>query len=114
MPDNEELPVSDFRFKQIGSIILALTLFLGGILLLSLNLPGWSLILGLPAVQIGIIFLIFSFDEIAREKVGPVGLRSIPCSICGDQVVVRKGVQEAICEDCQQKISQKLKTKKRD
>ena len=60
MPNNEELPTLNSRFKQIGSIVLASTLFLGGILLLSLHLPGWSLILGLPAVQIGIVFLIFS------------------------------------------------------
>lgn len=33
-----------------------------------LRLPGWSIILGLPMVIIGIVFLIYTYDEVMSNK----------------------------------------------
>ena len=101
-----------FFTKSLPSIFLSLSLFLGGIALLALRLPGWSLILGLPAVQIGLVFLIFTFDDIARNKVGPQSLHMIPCSVCGKPTLAHQWEQEKICVACQKMIAQKLSKKK--
>lgn len=78
-------------------------LFLGGIALLALRIPGWSLFLGLPATQLGIIFLIFTFDEFARKKVGPESIHTIPCSLCGKPLVAPYWQNKIICKKCQKK-----------
>lgn len=53
----------------IFSVIISLSLFLGGIFLLALKIPFWSLLLGLPSVQIGIVLIIFTFDRLSAEEV---------------------------------------------
>ncbi|HUS60008.1 MAG TPA: hypothetical protein VMX76_01350 [Nevskiaceae bacterium] len=98
-----------FVTKTIPALLLSFGLFAGGIALLALRIPGWSLILGLPAVQVGIIFLIFTFDEIARSKVGPDNLHSVPCSVCGKSTLAPEWQKEKICEECQKKVAKKLK-----
>lgn len=57
------------KTRAILSVIISLSLFLGGIFLLSLRIPVWSLLLGLPSVQIGIVLIIFTFDRLSREEV---------------------------------------------
>jgi hypothetical protein len=98
-----------FFTKTIPSIVLSLSLFAGGIFLLALRISGWSLILGLPAVQIGIVFLIFTFDDVARRKVGPESLHQVPCSICGKIVLTHQWEKEKVCIDCHKKFAQKVK-----
>lgn len=53
----------------ILSVVTSLSLFLGGIFLLTLRIPVWSLLLGLPSVQIGIVLIIFTFDRLSREEI---------------------------------------------
>ncbi|MBI2596000.1 hypothetical protein HYW46_04685 [Candidatus Daviesbacteria bacterium] len=60
-----------FRFLMI--MLVAMTLFIGGIILLLAKLPFWSYYFGIPSVQIGIIFLILSFERLMR---GPFGRSS--------------------------------------
>lgn len=92
-----------FVTKTIPSLLVSLVLMLGGIYLLSLRIPGWSLIFGLPAISTGIIFLIFTFDEIAQNKVGPNSLHVVSCSICGQPTLAPKWQKEKTCEKCQKK-----------
>jgi hypothetical protein len=101
-----------FFTKSLPSIFLSLSLFVGGIALLAIRIPGWSLILGLPAVQIGLVFLIFTFDDIARNKVGPQSLHMIPCSVCGKPTLTPNWEQEKICMKCQQLIAKRSPPKK--
>lgn len=105
--NNYNYPQNSFltSLKSIGSLILSLVLFLGGIWLLSLRLPGWSFFLGLPAIQIGLIFMIFTFDGFARHKVGPDSLQIITCSICGKPTVAPRGQKRDICPECQERIT---------
>jgi len=98
--------------KTLPSLFLSLILFSGGIALLALRIPGWSLFLGLPAVQVGIVFLIFTFDKIAHDKVGPNSLQMIPCSVCDKLTLAPYWQKEKICEECQKKIAKKLKLEK--
>ncbi|KKQ93022.1 MAG: hypothetical protein UT20_C0058G0004 [Candidatus Levybacteria bacterium GW2011_GWA1_39_11] len=43
----------------------ALTLFIGGIVILLFFGGFWGYILGIPAVQIGIVFIIFTFEKLS-------------------------------------------------
>ena len=98
--------------KLAAQLFLSLVLFAGGIALLALRIPGWGLFLGLPAVQIGLVFLIFTFDDIARGKVGPDSLKMISCSVCGKPTLAPYWQKEKICQACQKKLVQKLKEEK--
>lgn len=98
--------------RNIGRLLLSLALFGGGVILLSLRIPGWSVILGLPAVQIGIVFIIFTFDEVAQDRVGPRSFHVISCSLCGKPTLAPYWQEEKICKECQKKIAKKLKIKK--
>lgn len=55
--------------RALLSVLVSIVLFVGGIVLLILRLPFWSLFLGLPATQIGLILLIFSFDRLSQEEI---------------------------------------------
>ena len=79
---------------------------------MALRIPGWSLFLGLPAVQIGIIFIIFTFDEVAREKGGVNSLYMISCSICKKPILVHTWEEEKICQECLRKMAKKMKLSK--
>ncbi len=55
--------------KIILSTIIAVMMFAGGIvLLLFSHIPFWSLALGVAATQIGIIFLIFTYEKLSKES----------------------------------------------
>lgn len=47
----------------------AIILFIGGIFILVLRIPFWSLVLGIPSIQIGIVFIIFTFDDIGKYTI---------------------------------------------
>lgn len=100
------------RSNHYLSIIISLCLFIGGIIILGLRIPGWSLFLGLPAIQVGAILLIFSFDNLARKNVGIQSLQVLECSICRQPTVAPKWKKEAICETCQKEIAQEALGKK--
>lgn len=40
-----------------------------GLILLALRLAGWSIIIGLPITIIGIVLLIYAYDEIVSKKI---------------------------------------------
>ena len=101
-----------FFSRTLPLVFLSLVFFAGGIVLLLSRLPGWSLFLGLPATQIGIILLILTFDDIARKKFGPENLCVVSCSICGRPTPTPCGQKEDICADCQKKITKKGKEEK--
>lgn len=46
----------------------ALTLFIGGIVILLFFGGFWGYILGIPAVQIGIVFIIFTFEKLSSDS----------------------------------------------
>jgi len=103
-----------FFTHQLPRLFLCLTLFAGGIIILALRIPGWSLFLGLPATQIGLIFLIFSFDDFARQKVGSESLHMVHCVTCGKPTLASFWQEEKICRQCQGKIEKQAEKKEKD
>lgn len=51
-------------------VIASLTLLIAGITLLALRIPGWGLILGLPMIIFGSVFIIYTYDEVLSRHVG--------------------------------------------
>ena len=96
--------------KTTLTIIVSLGLFLGGIVLLVLQVPFWSLFLGLPSIQIGIVFIIFAFDAISREEVGKElrNVHQVPCALCGQPTFTRGTEVKGICSDCDKKLLGKM------
>jgi len=50
--------------RIIIKAVLPVVLLLAGLWLLTLKFAGWSIIFGLPMVVLGVIFLIYAYDEI--------------------------------------------------
>lgn len=92
--------------KTTLATICGLVLFLGGLGLLALKLPFWSLFLGLPSTQIGIIFIILAFDKLSGEEMEKEvqDIRQIPCSLCGQPTFVKSNETKGICSQCDKKI----------
>lgn len=103
--------LTEFFIKSLPSLLVSFLLFGGGIVLLALRIPGWSLFLGLPSVQIGIVFLIYTFESVGRRRsVLPTEeYHFVSCLVCGQQTQAPKYIQKRICDDCQVKIAQKVK-----
>lgn len=50
--------------KVVGPAILVIT----GLILLALRIAGWSLVFGLPVTIIGVVLLVFVYDDILTRK----------------------------------------------
>lgn len=55
-------------------VTVAMGLLIGGLVLLALRLPGWSIIFGLPMIIFGSVFIIYTYDEVLSRKLEPHGL----------------------------------------
>jgi len=74
MPENINKSKSDANTNTIRLIykgLIPIVLVLGGIAILALRIQGWSLFLGLPMVVIGVIIMIYTYDEIAQKHIDP-------------------------------------------
>jgi hypothetical protein len=94
--------------------LLPIVLVAGGLVLLALRLSGWSLIFGLPMMVIGVVFIIYTYDELVREKVRPIPKKEVRCSVCGKltpRVYPWEDAEDAVCLACRKK---RLKTSKKN
>lgn len=82
-----------------------LVLFVGGVWLLSLRIPFWSLFLGIAATQVGIVLLILSFDNSEKSVFGQDRFHIIQCEVCGDPMAVLQQYTTGICATCRKKAS---------
>lgn len=89
--------------RGIARYLAPMILFIGGIWLLSLRLAGWSLFLGLPAIQIGIVFIILSFDNSAKKTLDLNNYHIVKCEVCGDPVAAPLGETHEVCPSCRAK-----------
>lgn len=108
----EEQLMTNFLSQTLPAFFLSFGLFVGGIVLLALRIPGWSIIFGLPAVQIGLIFSIFTYDQICRQKIGPESLKTVACSRCGQSLLVPVWQKRVVCASCRAKLNRKEEIKK--
>jgi hypothetical protein len=100
--------VVEFLTHKAPRLLVSLVLFLGGIGILFLRVPGWSLLLGIPSIQAGIVLLIFAFEEVADRHVGFKDYHLVSCSICGKLTSAPFWQKEKVCETCQKKIAARL------
>lgn len=112
-PSNDRNRIGDFCTRTGPAILLSLVLFIGGITLLAIRLPGWSLFLGLPATQIGIILLILTFDSCFKKQLDPQEIISKKCRLCQNQITNNESQQKpAVCAECRSKIMIELAKKR--
>ena len=104
----------DYLIKLIARIIIPIIMFIGGIIILSLHLPGWSIILGLPVSMFGIVFIIYTYDEVITKNVVNKEKYLERCPICKKVYSVDKigGTEDFICENCREKIIRDISSKK--
>lgn len=100
-----------FLFEDIGLIILSISLFLGGVFLLSAKIPFWSLFLGIAAVQVGIVLIILAFDALIKRKTKPIteDYKMLACLICRRGNLVPKYSRVTICDECQIRVANTFK-----
>lgn len=94
-----------FFIKDIPSVILSLSLFLGGVWLLSLRIPGWSLFFGLIIIPTGFAFVIYSLDSVAKNTVSPPNFKTTRCKVCGKTTFAKKDKKDAICSSCRESVT---------
>jgi len=85
------------------------SLMAGGIILLTLPIPGWKLIFGLPAVQLGIVFLILAFDDITKRRLHPDNYSILICPECGYQNIIHNKAVQKYCSNCRKLMKPKIK-----
>lgn len=93
---------SDF-LRDISRFIAPMILFAGGVWLLSLRISGWSMLLGLPAIQVGIVFIILGFDNSAKKTFSPSEFHIVKCEVCGDPTAAPLGETHEVCPRCRVK-----------
>lgn len=103
-----KLALTQYLTHDLPSVLLSLALLLGGIWLLSLRIPGWSLFFGLIIIPIGTALTIFTLDEIARNVIIPSDFKSVRCNVCGKTTYARESKKDVICWRCREDISEKI------
>ncbi len=95
--------------QSLGMIIISLALLIAGVALLFIQVPFWSLVYGLPAVFLGIMMTILTFNEVAKNRVAEIGeYHQIACRVCGKSTLAPYLIEKTVCVDCQYKMAQKL------
>ncbi|MCJ7793112.1 MAG: hypothetical protein MUP45_03985 [Candidatus Marinimicrobia bacterium] len=106
--DTSKQDVIHFIIKDSPAIFLSLTLFLGGIWLLSLRIPGWSLLFGLIATPLGLVFTIYTLDDVSRNVVTPPPFKATKCHVCGKITYAKEEDKDVICWRCRGDITEEI------
>jgi len=99
----------EFFIKDLPSLLLSLALFLGGIWILSLKIPGWSLFFGLIITPVGFAFCVYTLDDVARNAVVPPAFKSVKCNVCGKYTFAKEDEEDVICGRCRKDIQKGIK-----
>ena len=99
-------------YRQTLMVILSLSLFFGGIVILISHIPGWSLFFGLTITPLGVVLTIFTLDEVARKLFAPPNFKPVKCSECGKITYAKEEGKNAVCGFCrEEEIDELLKEK---
>lgn len=98
-------------FEDFGLLFLSIALFVGGIYILSLKEPFWSLFLGIASIQVGIVLIILTFDSFIKRKIRPVteDYKTLACLVCKRPTFVPKYQNVTLCDDCQVRVANTFK-----
>ena len=109
MPESKNLNIEEHHhpeevIKLIFKGVIPIVLLLAGIALLALRLPGWSIIFGLPLVVFGVVFLIYTYDEILSKNFETFPKKLVKCKVCGKPTPYLSGTdpENAVCFSCQE------------
>ena len=95
--------------SNAGLIVVSLGLLFGGVEIIKTQVPFWSLVYGLPAVFLGIILSLITFNELAQNRTAKTTeYHQIACKVCGKMSLVPMLTAAAVCSDCQYKMAVKL------
>lgn len=103
-----KLALTQYVIHDLPSIFLSLALFLGGVWLLSLRIPGWSLFFGLIVTPLGIVFTIYTLDDVAKNVIAPPEFKPIKCKVCGKTTYAKKEDKDFICGQCREDIAEAI------
>lgn len=92
--------------------LIPITLVTSGVYLLVRGVPGWSMIIGVPMLIFGIVFIIYTYDEVVSKKVDR-DIQSFVCSACGQLASndPASANQNNICEVCKAKKYREFRLK---
>jgi hypothetical protein len=63
----EKSPFWFKAFRTAVKLLIPLIFLSTGLILLYLTIPGWSLIIGIPSTVFGIVFLLYTYDDITSQ-----------------------------------------------
>ncbi len=93
-------------------VILSLSLFFGGIVILLSHIPGWSLFFGLIITPLGVVLMIFTIDEVARKLFTPPPFKPVKCTVCGKLTFAKEEKEKVVCGFCrEEEIDELLREK---
>ena len=122
MPDgNSEINNHEHHHERDGvrltfRVLIPIVLLGGGLTLLALRIAGWSIIFGLPMITFGVVFLIYTYDELASNVIRPIPEKVVKCSVCEKDTFKLYSWQEnkdAICLTCRDDIEKGVKNTKK-
>ncbi len=89
-------------YRQTLMVILSLSLFGGGIVILVSHIPVWSLFFGLMITPLGVVLTIFTLDEVARKLLIPPPFKLAKCTVCGKQTFAKEEKENVVCGLCRE------------
>lgn len=89
--------------------MIPIVFLIAGLALLALSIPGWSLIIGLPITIFGVVFLLYTYDEVVSKKVIPIQGEIADCVACGKPTPIFPGQDpnDVVCPVCQGQLREK-------
>lgn len=102
--------------KLIFRGIIPIVLFVGGIVLFVTRTSPWGVVLGLPAIVIGMVMVIYTYDEVISKKVHPLADELTRCAVCGRLTPRMAGVnpEDTICFECKEDISEEIEKERQE
>jgi hypothetical protein len=102
--------------KLIFRGLIPIVFFGGGVALFVTRASPWGVVLGLPAIVIGMVMMIYTYDEVISKKVYPLADELTRCAVCGRLTPRVAGVnpKDTICSPCNADISEEIEKERQE
>ena len=97
--------------KLIFRGLIPMTALISGVVLFVSEVSGWGVILGIPMIVIGMVMLIFTYDEAIGKKIDEMSEQFVRCAVCGKLTPRQPKIvpEDTICSQCKKEISSGIK-----